>query len=132
MAIITYAYKVINSTPELKVMEVEYTAEGYPTVLVGLPLPTDLTNVESIIAAYSPVHHWLESTVAVVDVPVGTSGVVTYDSTPAQPVVATTTPAAVANQQMWDQVAFEQKVAAALVKFGVLATDPTQIPVTTL
>ena len=130
MAIITYAYKVISSTPELKVMEVEYTAEGYPTVLVGLPLPTDLSNVESIIAAYSPVHHWLESTVAVVDVPVGTSGVVTYDSEPAQPVVAAAPN--VANQQMWDQVAFDQKVAAALVKFGVLATDPTQIPVATL
>lgn len=33
------------------------------------------------------------------------------------------------NAAMWAQVEFEKKVAAALVKFGVLASDPTSIPV---
>lgn len=33
------------------------------------------------------------------------------------------------NTVMWEQVEFEKKVAAALVKFGVLASDPTSIPV---
>ncbi len=130
MTTLTYAYKVIRSDTDLKVMEVEYTAEGYPTYLVGLPLPTEGVDPTAIIAAYAPVHRWLESTAVVVDVPAGTSGILTYDNSP-QPVVAPE-PTATATQQMWDDTAFEQKVAAALVKFGVLATDPTAIPATTL
>lgn len=30
---------------------------------------------------------------------------------------------------MWEQIAFERKVAATLVKFGVIESDPTEIPV---
>lgn len=41
-------------------------------------------------------------------------------------------PEAQANAEMWAQVEFEKKVAKALVKFGVLQSDPTQIEVTTL
>jgi hypothetical protein len=37
-----------------------------------------------------------------------------------------------ANIAMWEQVEFEKKVAAALVKFNVLAVDPTTIAVSTL
>ena len=38
----------------------------------------------------------------------------------------------VANKAMWEQIEFEKKVAAALVKFNVLAVDPTKIEVSTL
>lgn len=34
-----------------------------------------------------------------------------------------------ANAEMWKQLKFEQDVAKALVKFGVLQSDPTTIPV---
>lgn len=37
-----------------------------------------------------------------------------------------------ANSEMWAQVEFEKKLAKALVKFGVLQSDPTTIPTTTL
>lgn len=37
-----------------------------------------------------------------------------------------------ANARMWEQVQFEKRVAKALVKFGVLQADPTEIPVTQL
>jgi len=37
-----------------------------------------------------------------------------------------------ANQKMWEQVEFEKKTAKALVKFGVLQSDPTSIEVTQL
>jgi hypothetical protein len=36
---------------------------------------------------------------------------------------------ATANQQMWAQIQFEKQLAKALVKFGVLETDPTAIQV---
>lgn len=44
----------------------------------------------------------------------------------------TVDPETEANAQMWEQVRFEQQVAKALVKFGVLQSDPTEIPVTQL
>lgn len=37
-----------------------------------------------------------------------------------------------ANAAMWAQVDFEKKTAKALVKFGLLASDPTEITVTQL
>lgn len=37
-----------------------------------------------------------------------------------------------ANTAMWARIAFEKQVAATLVKFGVLETDPTTIETTTL
>jgi hypothetical protein len=37
-----------------------------------------------------------------------------------------------ANAAMWEQVQFEKRTAKALVKFGVLETDPTEIGVTQL
>lgn len=40
--------------------------------------------------------------------------------------------AAVATAIMWEQFEFEKRVAAALVKFGVLADDPTKIKATLL
>lgn len=36
------------------------------------------------------------------------------------------------NARMWEQLQFEKRVAKALVKFGVLQSDPTEIPVTQL
>jgi len=38
-------------------------------------------------------------------------------------------PQALANAQMWEQLQFERRVAKALVKFGLLQSDPTEIGV---
>jgi hypothetical protein len=38
----------------------------------------------------------------------------------------------VKNTEMWEQIEFDKKVAAALVKFNVLAVDPTKIEVSIL
>ena len=37
-------------------------------------------------------------------------------------------PVAEENARMWEQFAFEQRIATILVKFGVLQSDPTEIP----
>jgi hypothetical protein len=42
------------------------------------------------------------------------------------------TPEEIANQQMWRDLQFKKTVAKVLVEFGVLATDPTEIPVSNL
>lgn len=127
MTAITYAYKVINTNPDLKVMEVEYTAEGYPTVLVGMPFPKEGVELDTFVAAYSPIYRWLESTAVAVEVPVGTSGILTHDSAPAPTVAITPDPTQLAAAQAAEQAAFEQKVADALLKLGVTVPTPAAV-----
>jgi len=122
MTTLTYAYKVVSTNPDLKVMEVEYSAEGFPTVLVGLQFPKEGVDLSSVIEAYAPVHHWLATTVAYTDVAVDTTGILTYSTDPVPP--PPPDPAALAAEQL----AFEQKVAAVLAKLGVILTDPTATP----
>lgn len=132
---ITYLYNVTKTDPDLKMMEVEYSADGFQTITVGVPFPTEGADLEAFFAAYSPVHIWHSQTLPVMSIPPGMSGVLTYDPTPPPAFTApnvTPDPTQIANAQMWDQVVFEQKVAAALVKFNVLTTDPTAIPTTTV
>jgi hypothetical protein len=117
MSAITYTYKVITSSPENKVMEVEYTAEGYPTMLVGMPLPVNDGDVSTIVEQYAPIHRWMESTAVVVNVPVGTSGIVSY--APAVVTPPTPAPAPVPLPP------FEDRVLAVLAKYGVAITAPT-------
>lgn len=47
------------------------------------------------------------------------------------PVAAPTTTQQ-ANSAMWAQIEFDKQVAKSLVRFGLLAADPTEIPVTEL
>lgn len=120
MSAITYTYKVITSSLDNKTMEVEYTAEGYPTMLVGMPLPVGDVAIATVIEQYAPIHRWIESTAVPVSVPVGTSGVVSYAPqviTPPTPVVA---PAPLPP--------FEDRVLAVLAKYGVPITQPTSTP----
>lgn len=128
---LTYTYEVMSSNARLNTMEVKYSADGYDTITIGLPLPLTGEDPVNTIKMYAPIRQWLDSKKTVTEVAVGTTGVLTYDDAPITvPTTATTT--SVANQQMWDSIAFEQSVAKVLVKFGVLASDPTAIQTTTL
>lgn len=122
MSAITYTYKVIASSPENKVMEVEYTAEGYPTMLVGMPLPVNDGDVSTIVEQYAPIHRWLESTAIPVAVPVGTSGIVSYAPVVATPPIPSQTPAPT---PAFNAALFEERVLAVLAKYGVPITAPS-------
>jgi hypothetical protein len=98
-------------------MEVEYTAAGYPTMLVGMPLPVNDGDVGTIVEQYAPIHRWIESTATVVSVPVGTSGIVSY----APQVITPPTPAPTPTPLP----PFEDRVLAVLAKYGVPITAPT-------
>jgi hypothetical protein len=128
---ITYTYNVITSKPDLKFMEVEYSADGYPSVTIGMPLPTAVgEDPVAIIEAYAPISRWVESTIAVaaVDVPIGTTGIITY--TPPEFVPITEPTIATLGIPQVPALTFEQQLGAALVKFGVLVNDPTLVPAT--
>ena len=78
---IPYTYKVISTDLPAKCMVVEYSAEGYPTLQVGLPLPVVGVEARDIIERYNPTAQWYDSTLVYQDVPVGLEGSTPYVET---------------------------------------------------
>lgn len=78
---IPYTYKVISTDLPAKCMVVEYSAEGYPTLQVGLPLPVVGVEARDIIERYNPTAQWYDSTLTYQDVPVGLEGSTPYVET---------------------------------------------------
>lgn len=123
---ITYTYKVMSVDVASKCMEIEYSAEGHLPMRVGARMPWQNETLEAIVQMYSPVAYWEEQTQSVLDVSVGTEGVIT------PPSIETADPNDQANYDMLFEASVEKKVAKALVKFGILETDPTEISVTSI
>lgn len=121
MSTITYAYQVLSSDFVRKVMTVEYTADGYPTMIVGMPLPTTDSTLTAMIELYAPIQTWRATEQVFIDVPVATTGVVTHD--PAPPVVTPPAPTPVA--PVFNPAIFEERVLAVLTKYGVPVVTPT-------
>jgi hypothetical protein len=120
---LAYKYKVLSVDTSSNCMEVEFTSDGLPEVTVGVRVPHEGEDVDAVIRSFAPIAFWQPVVVALQDVAVGYEGEV-------QPVPID--PAAVENSEMWARVAFEKNVAEVLVKFGVLESDPTVVPVTNL
>ena len=75
-----YTYKILRSSTEFNVMEVEFSAADCETIVAGMPLPVEGQDYLDIIRAYAPIHHWARAKQVVVDVPVGEVG--TLSDTP--------------------------------------------------
>jgi hypothetical protein len=69
-----YTYKIISTNPEARHMEVEFSAEGYPTVLVGTRLPLKGESLDDILRLYAPIQYWNEQISEVTVPEVGSSG----------------------------------------------------------
>lgn len=104
-------------------MTVLYTAEGYPDMVIGTPLPWGDEALISIVAMYAPIINWLNINRPVAVVEVGATGIIIPQTPDTQSNL---------NQVMWDEIEFENKVAKVLAKFKVLESDPTTITVTKL
>ena len=120
---IKYSFEIMRVDAQAKCMDILYTANNKPDMLIGVRLPWSDESVLSIVEMYSPIANWVEQERTVLVPEVGLRGVV-------EPVVQP-----VQNQQnlaMWQQIELEQKIAKALVKFGVLQEDPTAVAVTSL
>ena len=129
----TYTYEIVSVDQIARCMEVVYTSEGNPTMHIGARLPYEGETVEAVVNLYAPVRYWEENKLAVVQIAAGLTGEITV-ATPQEPTDAelAAKAAAEAEATMYEQAAFEKKVAAALIKFGVLQADPTEIQVTQL
>lgn len=58
---IPFTYKILSVDNEYKLMQVEYSAEGYDTVVVSMPLPFTDTSLEQHLKSYAPESIWVIS-----------------------------------------------------------------------
>jgi hypothetical protein len=79
MTTISYTYEITRVDPDAKAMDILYTSPEYGTMLVGARMPWEGETVEQIAAMYSPVRNWVEQTLSVASVAVGTGGAVALD-----------------------------------------------------
>lgn len=121
---IEYTYAIEMVDKQAGCMEVVYTASGRSTHRISTRIPFEGESLETVIAMYSPIAIWEAETQTLADVQVGTGGVITPPPMPDLQEFK--------NFEMWQQVDFERRLAKALIKFGVLQSDPTAIEVTQL
>lgn len=76
---IAYKYRVISTDYGNKVMEVHYSAEGYPDQVISMPLPVNTQTELEVIKSYAPIAFWESLKAEVVQVQVGSTGYVTPD-----------------------------------------------------
>jgi hypothetical protein len=124
-----YTAKVIGTDPILKLMTVEYVAVGHDPIVVSMKFPFTDQQVADVIKQCAPTVMWDQAARGLQSVQVGHTESMSTE-TPLIPAPSSVTPSA--NFQMWADIELEKKIAKALVKFGVLASDPTEIPVTKL
>ena len=120
-----YSYTVTRVDQDVKCIEVNFMAEGFSPILVGMPLPRLSDNIDSVIQSYAPWTIWQPQVIEYAEIAVGKSG--TYVPPTPEEVEQN-----LKNAQMWEQVAFDKRIAETLVRLGVLQSDPTTIPVSTL
>lgn len=73
-----YIYAVTEVYPETKTMVLVYTSEQYGTMTVSARMPWEGEDLASIAAMYSPMRYWIEQTLPLANVVVGTTGVLSY------------------------------------------------------
>lgn len=126
-------YQIIKATPEIGQIEVLYKEGNKPVGVYAIDVPVVDGAFLTGDALHEEIMHrapvWVNQREQEVTTASGFDSIVAL----VQPLeVDQPTSEAQANAEMWAQQAYEQKLAKALVKFGVLATDPTAVEVTTL
>ena len=129
-------YQITSANAEIGQIEVLYKQDGVAIAAYAIDVPVVdgafLTVAELDVEIQHRAPTWLEVRKQEVITATG------FDVINAlvQPVTEQDTSEAdigkAANAAMWAQVNYEKKLAAALVKFGVLSVDPTSIEVSTL
>jgi len=129
------AYKVLEFNKKDGQLVIE-VAVGMPTVTIDVPIKDGLfitgTELEEYIQGFIPTWHLERVSQLNAGVPNATELEQLVPQTEQAVLPTVLTPEqeqAIENEAMWAQVEFERKVAAVLIKFGVLTSDPTNIPV---
>jgi hypothetical protein len=127
-------YKIIRATAEIGQIEVEYSQAGKVFGVYAIDVPVvdgafitgDALDAEIRLRAPS----WAVQRMEEVATASGFDQIAALIQ--AEQLAPTIDPDARANAEMWEQARFEERVASALVKFGVLDSNPTQIQTSAL
>lgn len=123
---LNYTYNIISVDEQARCMEVVYSSEQFDVRHVSARLPYAGESLEDVIQMYSPVTQWLEQQATVIAPEIGTTGVVSVQiPEPPAALTAEEQAQAIESAKMLAELKFEQTVAKALLKFGVLTSDPT-------
>lgn len=126
-------YRITRAISEIGQIEVTYTHDGKDVATYALDVPVVDGAFLTGDALDAEIRHraptWLIEREQQVKTAAGFDQIAALvQEAPAQQVDSE----AQANAEMWAQLQFEKQVAKALVKFGVLESDPTVIPVSQL
>lgn len=131
-------YKVIDFNESTGQLTIEY-AKGMSPVVVDVPLVNDLfitgEELENYIKGFIPFEYLdrqAKINAGVSNAQELKSLIETNNAVELPTVLTPEQERALANQKMWEEQRFESSVAKVLVKFGVLTSDPTTIPVNTV
>lgn len=126
-------YQIIRATPEIGQIEVLYKDGNKPVGAYAIDVPVVDGAFLTGDALHNEIMHraptWVSQRTQEVASATGFDQIVAL----VQPLpVDEQTSEQQANAAMWAQVEYEKRLAKALMKFGVLSSDPTEIPVTGL
>lgn len=79
MTTFNYTWTVLESNDSTKNMMVEYCLEGFQTMLIGMPLPTETVSLQQRVTQYAPIALWEYSMISPISVAVGTNGSSSFD-----------------------------------------------------
>jgi hypothetical protein len=129
-------YQIIAANAEIGQIEVLYKQDGTAVATYAIDVP--ITNGAFLTGAelHAEIQHrapvWIGARKQELANATGFDEIVAL----VQPITHSNTPenanGNAANAAMWEQVEYEKRLAAALVKFGVLSNDPTTIEMTKL
>lgn len=126
-------YQIISANADIGQIEVLYKQDGVNLAAYAIDVPIVNGSFLTVAELDAEIQHraptWLNARKQELASATG------FDEIAALvlPLSNSTTPENVnTNAAMWEQIEFEKKVAAALVKFNVLAVDPTTIAVSNL
>jgi hypothetical protein len=126
-------YQIIRATPEIGQIEVLYKKGDKPMGAYAIDVPVVDGAFLTGDALHEEIMHraptWVNQRAQEVATATGFEQIVAL----VQPMpVNEPTSEQQANEAMWAQIEFDRKAAKSLVRFGLLASDPTEIPVTGL
>ena len=129
-------YQIIAANAEIGQIEVLYKQDGTAVATYAIDVP--IVNGAFLNGAelHAEIQHrapvWINARKQELANATGFDEIVAL----VQPITHSNTPenanGNAANMAMWEQVEYEKKLAAALVKFGVLSNDPTTIEIAKL
>lgn len=126
-------YKIVGAHKEIGQIEVQYTENGKVFGVYALDVPVVDGAFMTGQALHDEIMHraptWAVERSQQIQ---SASGFDTIAALVQKPDAPTIDPEARANAEMWEQLQYEAKLVKALMKFGVLQSDPTLFEVTQL